>query len=95
MINRNQTDYILCSQRWRSSTQSEENNNNSKQSLEVTVVQITSPLCKFRLKLKKVGKMTRRFWYDLSQISYNSTENVANRFKGVDLTEYLKNYGYY
>ena len=50
-------------------------------------------IAKFRLKLKKIGKMTRRFWYDLSQIPYNSTEKVANRFKGVDLTECLKNYG--
>ena len=50
-------------------------------------------IAKFRLKLKKIGKMTRRFWYDLSQIPYNSIEKVANRFKGVDLTECLKNYG--
>ena len=37
---------------------------------------------KFRLKLKKVGKTTRSFRYDLKQISYDYTEEVMNRFKG-------------
>ena len=37
---------------------------------------------KFRLKLKKVGKTTRPFRYDLNKISYNYTVKVANRFKG-------------
>ena len=40
---------------------------------------------KFRLKLKKVGKTTRPFRYDPSQIPYNYTVEVMNRFKGVDL----------
>ena len=40
---------------------------------------------KFRLKLKKVGKTTRPFRYDLSQIPYDSTMEVRNRFKGLDL----------
>ena len=48
---------------------------------------------KFRLKLKKVGKTTRPFRYDLNQISYNYTVEVTNRFKGLDLMEGLKNYG--
>ena len=48
---------------------------------------------KFRLKLKKVGKTTRRFRYDVNQIHYDSTE-VTNRFKGFHLTECLKNYGW-
>ena len=39
---------------------------------------------KFRLKLKKVGKTTRQFWYDLNQIPYNYTVEVTNRFKGFD-----------
>ena len=50
-------------------------------------------IAKFRLKLKKVGKTTRPFRYDLNQIPYNYTVEVTNRFKGLDLTECLKNYG--
>ena len=48
---------------------------------------------KFRLKLKKVGKTTRPFRYDLTQIPYNYTVEVRNRFKGLDLIECLMNYG--
>ena len=48
---------------------------------------------KFRLKLKKVGKTTRAFRYDLNQMSYDYTVEVTNRFKGLDLLECLKNYG--
>ena len=40
----------------------------------------------FRLKLKKVGKATRPFRYDLNQIPYDYTVEVRNRFKGLDLT---------
>ena len=47
---------------------------------------------KFRLKLKKVGKTTRPFRYDLNQILYDYTVEVTNRFKGLDLIECLKNY---
>ena len=50
-------------------------------------------ITKFRLKLKKVGKTTRPFRYDLKQIPYDYTLEVRNRFKGLDLIEYLKNYG--
>ena len=42
---------------------------------------------KFRLKLKKVGKTTRPFRYDLSQIPYDYTVEVRNRFKGLDLID--------
>ena len=42
---------------------------------------------KFILKLKKVGKTTRPFRYDLSQIPYDYTVEVTNRFKGLDLTD--------
>ena len=42
-------------------------------------------LAKFRLKLKKVGKTTRSFRYDLKQIPYDYTVEVRNRFKGLDL----------
>ena len=48
---------------------------------------------KFRLKLKKAGKTTRPFRYDLNHIPYNYTVEVTNRFKGLDLMEGLKNYG--
>ena len=49
-------------------------------------------IAKFRLKLKKVGKTTRPFIYDLNQIPYDYTLEVTNRFKGLDLIECLKNY---
>ena len=42
---------------------------------------------KFRLKLKKVGKNTRPFRYDLNKIPYDYTVEVTNRFKGPDLTD--------
>ena len=42
-------------------------------------------IAKFRLKLKKVGKTTRPFRYDLSQIPYDYTVEVRNRFKGLGL----------
>ena len=50
-------------------------------------------IAKFRLKLKKVGKTTRPFRYNLNQIPYNYTMEVTNRFKGLDLIECLMNYG--
>ena len=42
-------------------------------------------IAQFRLKLKKVGKTTRPFRYDLNQIPYDCTVEVRNRFKGPDL----------
>ena len=51
-------------------------------------------IVKFRLKVKKVGKTSRPFRYDLNQISYDYTVEVRNRFKGLDLIECLKNYGW-
>ena len=44
-------------------------------------------IAKCRLKLKKVGKTTRPFRYDLSQIPYDYTAEVRNRFKGLDLID--------
>ena len=44
-------------------------------------------IAKFRIKLKKVGKTTRPFRYDLNQISYDYTVEVRNRFKGLDLID--------
>ena len=65
-----------------------------KQDQELTVAQImNSFIAKFRLKLKKVGKTTRQFRYDLNQIPYDYTGEVKNKFKGLHLIECLKNYG--
>ena len=50
-------------------------------------------IAKFRLKLKKVGKTTEPFRYNLNQISYDYAVEVTNRFKGLYLIECLKNYG--
>ena len=58
----NQTDYLLCSQRWRSSIQS------AKTRLEGTGSDYELLITKFRLKLKKAGKTTKPFRYDLNQI---------------------------
>ena len=44
-------------------------------------------MAKFRLKLKKVGKTTRPFMYDLNQILYKYSVEVTNRFKGLDLLD--------
>ena len=64
-----------------------------KQDQELTGSDHEFLIAKFRLKLKKVGKTTRPFRYDLNQISYNYTVEVTNRFKGLDLIECLKKYG--
>ena len=61
-----------------------------KQDWELTVAQII--IAKFRLKLRKVGKTTRPFKYDLNQIPYDYTVEVTGRFKELDLIECLKNY---
>ena len=59
-----------------------------KQDQELTVAQImNSFIAKFRLKLKKVGKTTRPFRYDLNQIPYDYTVKMRNRFKGLDLID--------
>ena len=63
-----------------------------KQDQDLTVAQIMNSLLP-RLKLKKVGKTTRPFRYDLNQIPYDYTVEVRNRFKGLDLIECMKNYG--
>jgi len=73
----NQTDYILCSQRCRSSIQSEKIRPGADCGSDHELL-----IAKFRLKLKKVGKTTRPFRYDLNQIPYDYTVKVTNRFKG-------------
>ena len=50
-------------------------------------------IAKFRLKLKKIGKASRSFRYELNQISYDYTMEVTSRLKGLDLIQCLKNYG--
>ena len=56
------------------------------QDQELTVAKILEFLIeKFRLKLKKVGKITRPFRYDPNQITYDYTVEVMNRFRGLDL----------
>ena len=85
---RNQIDYILCSQRWRSYIESAQTRLGADcgSDHELLIAQI-------RLKLKKVGKTTWSFPYDLNQIPYNYTVEVTNRFKGLNITECLKKYG--
>ena len=59
-----------------------------KQDWELTVAQImNSFIAKFRLKLKKVGKTTRPFRYELNQIPHDYTVEVRNRFKALDLID--------
>ena len=48
-------------------------------------------IAKFRVKLKKVGKTTKQFRYDLNQIRYDYTVEVRNRFKGLDLIDIVPN----
>ena len=55
-----------------------------KQDWELTGSNHEFLIAKFRLKLKKVGKTTRPFRYDLNQIAYDYTVEVRNRFKGLD-----------
>ena len=84
----NQIGYILCSQSWRSSIQSAKSRTKADCGLDHKI-----STAKFRLKLKKVGKTTRPFRYDLTQITYDYTVEVRNRFNGLDLIEYMMNYG--
>ena len=76
----NQIEYILCSQRWRSSIQSAKTRPGADCGSAHELL-----IAKFRLKLKKVGKTTRPFRYDLNQIPYDYTVEVRNRFKDLDL----------
>ena len=84
-----QIDYILYNQRWRSSVQSAKTRLGADCGSDHELL-----IAKFRLKLKKIGKTTRPFRYDLSQIPYEYTVEMTNRFKGLDLIESLKNYGW-
>ena len=84
----NQMDYILCLQRWRSSIQSAKTRPGADCSSDHELL-----IAKFRLKLKKVGKTTRPFRYNLNQIPYDYMVEVRNRFRGLDLI-IEENYGW-
>ena len=79
---RNQTDYILCRQRGRSSIQPAKTRLGGDYGSDHEFL-----IAKFRLKLKKVGKTTRPFRYDLNQIPYDYTVEVRNKFKGLELID--------
>ena len=79
---RNQIDYILCSQRRRSSIQSAKTRPEADCGSDHELL-----IAKFRLKLKKVEKTTRPFRYDLNQIPNDYTVEVRNRFKRLDLID--------
>ena len=79
---RNQTYHVLCSQRWRSSTQSAKTRPGADCGSDHELLTV-----RFRLKLKKVGKTTRLFRYDLNQIPYDYTEEVTNRFRGLIMVD--------
>ena len=81
-------DYIICSQRWSSILLAKTRLGADCGSDHKLLI------AKFRLKLKKVEKTTRPFGHDLNQTPYNYTVEVTNRFKGLDLIEFLKNYGW-
>ena len=85
---RNHPDYILCSQRRRSSIQSTKTRLGADCGSDHELL-----IAKFKLKLKKVGKITRPCKYDLNQIPYDYTVKVTNRFKRLDMIECLRNYG--
>ena len=80
---RNQIDYILCS------------SSSSSRSIQTAKTRLGAEcgsdhellIAKFRLKLKKMGKTTRPFRYDLNQTPYDYTVEVRNRFKGLDLID--------
>ena len=86
---RNQTDYILFSQRGRSSIQSAKTTPGADCISDHELL-----IAKFRLKYKKMEKTTRPLRYDLNQIPYDHTVELRNRFKGLDLIESLMNYGW-
>ena len=66
--------------KWRSSIQSEKTRPGADCGSDHELL-----IAKFRLKLKKVGKTTKPFSYDLNQIPCDYTVEVRNRFKGLDL----------
>ena len=78
----NQIDYVPCSQIWRSSIQSTKTRPGADCGSDHELL-----IENFKLKLKKVGKTTRPFRYDLNKIPYDYTVEVTNRIKGLDLVD--------
>ena len=78
----NQMDYTLCNQGWRNSVQLAKTRPKADCGSDHDFL-----IAKFRLKLKKVRKITRPFRYDLNQIPYDYMVEVINRFKGLDLID--------
>ena len=64
-----------------------------KQDRELTVAQTMNPYCQIQTQIEESRETTRLFRYDLSQIPYDYTVEVRNRFKGLDMIECLMNYG--
>ena len=79
---RNLIDYIPCNRRWRNSIQSAKTRPGADCGLDHELL-----ITKFRLKLKKVGKTTSPFRYDLNQIPYDYTLEVTNKFDRLDLID--------
>ena len=78
----NQIDYVVCSQRWRSSIQSAKTRPGADCGSDYELL-----IAKLRFKLKEVEKTTWPFRYDLNQIPYKYTVEVTNRFKWLDLVD--------
>ena len=81
---RNQIDYTIFSQRWRSSIQSTKTRPAAGADCGSDHELL---IAKFRLKLRKAGKTTRPFRYDVNQIHYDYTVKVTNRSKGLCLID--------
>ena len=79
---RNQIDYILCSQRWRSSIQSAKSRPEAYCGSDHELL-----IAKFILKLKKLGKNTRLSRHDVNQIPYDHTVEVTKRLNRLDLID--------
>ena len=77
------SDYILCSQRWRSSVQSAKTRPGADCDSDHELLLIAI----FRLKLRKIEKTSRPFRYNLNQIPYGYTVEVTNRLKGFNLID--------
>ena len=76
------TDHILCSQRWRSSIQTAKTRPGAHCGSDHELL-----IVKLRPKLKKVGKTTRPFRYDLNQLPYDYIVEVRKRVKGLNLMD--------
>ena len=84
----NQIEYILCSQRRRSSIQSAKTRPGADCGSDHELT------ARCRLKLKKVWKTTRLFSYDQNQIPNDYTVEVRIRFRELDVIKCEKNYGW-